>query len=111
MEFVLRCVIYSLLLILSGFMFGTVFRSRYERKFREKSDATRGELTKPESYIWVDKNEHLPEHDGEYIVEYRFGENGSMIFHRIDEFSTSRNRFHDEGWYDMIILRWAELPK
>ena len=81
------------------------------RNCKQELKFLRESLTKPESYIWVDKTERLPEHDGEYLVECRFGEHGSMIFHRVNEFSTSRNRFSVEGWCDIMVLRWAELPK
>ena len=61
MDYVYRFLLSGLMLILSGFMFGTVFWSRRERKFREKEDAARDELTEPEFGRWVaewDRNGH-----------------------------------------------------
>ena len=111
MEYVLRCLLSGLLFMLSGFIFGTVFWSRRERKFRERLDAARDELTEPESYIWVNVEDRLPVHDREYIVEYTFESNSNIRFHSIHDFMIRENRFQHEGFHGLKVVRWAELPK
>lgn len=110
MENVLRVLFSGMMFMLSGFMFGTVFWSRYERKFREKLSATKGDLTEPESYIWVNVDDRLPTRSDVYVVEYCFGDSGSRYYsaHRFD---VRENRFEYEGYKDLKVIRWAELPR
>ncbi len=61
MEYVLRVLFSGLLFMLSGFVFGTVFWCRLERKYREKLNTTEDDPVKLESGRWVaewDRNGH-----------------------------------------------------
>lgn len=80
------------------------------RNARSELKNLRARLTKPESYIWVDVDDHLPTCDQECVVEYCFGESGPRS-HGVHAFSVSENRFEFEGFHGLKVLRWAELPK
>lgn len=111
MEYVLRVLFSGLLFILAGFMFGTVFWSRWDRKLRKKSEESENNLTKPESYIWVNVDDRRPIHNREYLVEYHFESCPDVMFHSVHDFNIRENRFQHEGFHGLTVVRWAELPK
>lgn len=111
MEYMLRCVISGFVFILCGFMFGAVYWSYRERKFREKLNRDEIPLTDPESYIWVNANDYLPIHNREYLVEYCFEACPDVRFHSVHDFNIRENRFQHEGFHGLKVVRWAELPR
>lgn len=103
---------YGFTLVLIGGALGLyiIMNGFIEEKRRELNDLNEN-LTKPESYIWIDCNERYPMCDGEYLVEYYFEDNVNMRFHSVHRFDAREKRFSYEGFKELKVIRWAELPK
>ena len=71
----------------------------------------RERLTKPVSYIWIRVEDHYPERDGDYLVEYSFEANPMILFHSVHRYMVREERFQHEGFAGLKVHRWAELPK
>ena len=81
------------------------------RKNARMLEEIQNNLTKPESYIWVNVDDRRPIHNREYLVEYYFTACPDVRFHSVHDFYVRENRFQHEGFHGLRVVRWAELPR
>ncbi len=81
------------------------------RKNARMLEELKSNLTKPESYIWVNVEDRLPVHNRDYLVEYYFEVNPNLRYHSVHEFQIREHRFEYDGFHGLKVVRWAELPR
>lgn len=110
MEYVFRCL-FGFAMTFIGCELAILITCRRITRYKQELKLHRERLTKPESYIWVDVDDHLPVHNREYLVEYRFEKYPDVRFHSVHDFDIRENRFQHEGFEGLKVVRWAELPR
>lgn len=117
MEYVFRFLLGFLVtwagcFLASLIMVGRIRKRQVElNRLKFNLDRYRESLTKPASHIWVDVEDRLPTHNREYLVEYCFGDFPDRLFHSVHDFDIRENRFQHEGFRNLKVVRWAELPR
>lgn len=81
------------------------------RNCKQELKFLRERITKPESYIWVNVDDRLPTHNREYLVEYYFENFPDSVYHSVHDFNVRENRFLYDGFRNLKVIRWAELPR
>ena len=103
--------LFGFAMTLTGCTLAILSMRRALRENERELEESKKNLTKPESYIWVDVNDHRPMHNREYLVEYHFESCPDVMFHSVHDFNIRENRFQHEGFHGLTVVRWAELPK
>lgn len=110
MEYIFR-FLFGFLVTFVGCMIAIRIMNRHIRANCVKLKELKVALTKPESYIWVNAEDRLPEHDGVYLVEYSFTEYPLSRCYIVLKFLVNDGRFQNISPRDQKVRRWAELPK
>ena len=109
MDYVFRCL-FGFAMTFIGCEIAILITCIRIRNCKQELKFLRERLTKPESYVWVNAEDHLPTQNRDYLVEYCFG-NSTTRFYSVHTFYVRENRFQHEGWEGLKVIRWAELPK
>lgn len=110
MEYVFRLML-GCAVTFVGCMISILATSQRIRQCKLELKRLREQLTKPESYVWIDVSDHLPKRDGRYLVEYEF-----VDFPLSSRYATVTKYYSDEQCFnvnprEMRVVRWAKLPK
>ena len=105
--------LFGFAMTLTGCVLAILSMRRTIRENAHKLEESKNDLTKPESYIWVNVEDRLPTQNQEYLVEYCYESNPDMRFASVHWFYVRERRFQYEDFpgFNLKVVRWAELPR
>lgn len=109
MEYVFRFM-FGLAVTFIGCMIPILVTSQRIRQSKLELKRLREQLTKPESYVWIDVRDRLPERDDQYLVEYEFVDFPMSRYATVTKYYSDEQRFRQDP-RETRVIRWAELPK